>query len=429
MAATIAALSSGRLPAGIAVIRISGPQAFDAARRLAGRLPAARSMALRALRSPDGDLLDRALVVSFPGPASATGEDLVELHLHGGVAVVEAVLRTLLGQPDVRLAEPGEFTRRGFANGRIDLAEAEGIADLVAAESDAQRRQALALAGGGLSRAAEAWRERCLMVLAEAEAGLDFAEDEGDVAARIDEAARETLAAMATELSALIADAGRAARIRDGLSIAVTGPPNVGKSSLVNALAMRDAAIVTHIAGTTRDVIEVPVDLDGVAAILIDTAGLRDTEDPIEAEGIRRARSRAAAADLVLVVDDSGVPPEADTDSRWHIRNKIDLAPAAASAAGVSAVTNAGIAALRARLARWAATLVRPGEPALLAHTRHLQAFATAAESLREAAEAPDSVLRAEGLRAAAQAFARISGRIDVDDVLDRIFSRFCIGK
>ena len=369
MAQTIAALSSGRPPAGIAVIRISGPAAFAAGQALAGPLPAPRTMALRALRNAGDALLDRALIVAFPGPASATGEDLLELHLHGGVAVVQAVLAALLALPDLRLAEPGEFTRRGFANGRIDLAEAEGLADLVAAETDAQRRQALALAGGGLSRAAEAWRDHCLAILAEAEAGLDFAEDEGDVAARLDEAAREALAAMAAELAALIADAARAERIRDGLTIAVTGPPNVGKSSLVNALAMRDAAIVTPVAGTTRDVIEVPLDLDGVAAIMIDTAGLRETDDPVEAEGIRRARQRAATADLVLAVTD-GEAASPDTASSWTIRNKIDLSPG--SDAGVSALTGAGIRELRGRLAAWASAAVRPGEPVLLLSLIHI---------------------------------------------------------
>jgi tRNA modification GTPase len=429
MADTIVALASGRPPAAIAVLRLSGPAALRALAALC-RVPPPRRLALRRLIDPaSGDLLDRAMVVAFPGPATATGEDLAELHLHGGAAVISGVLAALLAQDDVRLAEPGEFTRRAFANGRMDLAEVEGLADLIGAETAAQRQQALALAGGALSQLADGWRERCLGVLAQAEAGLDFAEEEADVAARIDEAAREALSAMAAELEALVADSGRAARIRDGLAIAVAGPPNVGKSSLVNALSQRDAAIVTAIPGTTRDAIEVPMDLGGVAAVLIDTAGLRETDDPVEAEGIRRARARAESADLVLSVC---LPGDAPLAAGQVVVNKIDLAPNVAlpaGAIGVSALRGDGMAALRAWLVRWAHDLVRPDEPALLAHARHRAAFSEAATALRAAAETHDPVLRAEWLRAAAHAFGRIAGRVGVDDVLDRIFSQFCIGK
>ena len=253
-AATIVALASGRPPAAIAVIRVSGPAALIAAAALAeGRLPEPRRLSLRRLVDPaDGAVLDQAMLAVFPGPATATGEDLAELHLHGGQAVIGGVLAALLALPGLRLAEPGEFSRRAFANGRLDLAQVEGIADLIAAETAAQRTQALALTGGVLSRAADGWRDRCIGILAEAEAALDFAEDEADVAERLNEAARSQLHALVTELDALIADAARAARIRDGLTIAVTGPPNAGKSSIVNVLSMRDAAIVTPIAGTTR---------------------------------------------------------------------------------------------------------------------------------------------------------------------------------
>ena len=274
MTDTIAALASGRPPAALAVIRLSGPAAFAAVQALAGRIPPPRRLSLCQLHAGDS-LLDEALVAVFPGPTSASGEDLAEFHLHGGPAVVSGVLTALTALPDIRLAEPGEYTRRAFANGRMDLAQVEGLADLVSAETASQRDQALALAGGALGRLADQWRERCLMLLAEAEAGLDFAEDEADVAERLDEAARHQLLAMADELAGLIADSTRAARIREGLSIAVTGPPNVGKSSLINALSMRDAAIVTPIAGTTRDAIEVPVDLAGIAAVLIDTGPRR----------------------------------------------------------------------------------------------------------------------------------------------------------
>jgi tRNA modification GTPase len=431
-AATIAALASGRPPAAIAVIRISGPQALASVVALAGSLPPERRLSLRTLIDPlSGATLDSALVAIFPGPATASGEDLAELHLHGGVAVVSGVLTALTNLPGIRLAEPGEFTRRAFANGRMDLAQVEGLADLIAAETASQRQQALALAGGTLSRAAEAWRSRCIDILAEAEAGLDFAEDEADVATRLNEIARAELLALVTELDTVLADSARGARIRNGLTITVSGPPNSGKSSLVNALSNRDAAIVTPIAGTTRDPIEVPLDLDGVAAILVDTAGLRETDDPIEAEGIRRARARAAEADLILHVVDT--LPTVLPETGVLIVNKIDLYPTITIAPDgcffISATRGDGIAELRAWLARWASKSVRPGEPAMLTHIRHRSAFADAAIALAEAAETEDPVLRAEGLRYAARAFGRISGRVDVDDVLDRIFSRFCIGK
>jgi len=437
MTDTIAALASGRPPAAIAVIRISGPAAMAVTRQLAGTLPPPRRLSLRALNDPaSGALLDTALVVVFPGPATASGEDLAELHLHGGPAVVSGVLAAITSQPSVRLAEPGEFTRRAFRNGRMDLAQVEGLADLVSAETAVQRDQALALAGGALTRLADTWRERCLAILSEAEASLDFAEDEADVAARLDEAAREQLITMANELANILADATRAARIRDGLTIAVTGAPNVGKSSLVNALAMRDVAIVTAVAGTTRDALEVPLDLAGVAAVLIDTAGLRDTDDPVEAIGIARARARAAAADLVLCVitaNDAATVPSLPTGTQSAlVINKIDLgiqATLPGDALAVSAETGEGLPALRMWLSNWARQAARPGEPALLSHARHRAAFADAEAALREAANADEPVLRAESLRIAAHAFGRIAGRIGVDDVLDRIFSRFCIGK
>ena len=434
MTDTIAALASGRPPAALAVIRLSGPAAFAAVQALAGRIPPPRRLSLCQLHAGDS-LLDEALVAVFPGPTSASGEDLAEFHLHGGPAVVSGVLTALTALPGIRLAEPGEYTRRAFANGRMDLAQVEGLADLVSAETASQRDQALALAGGALGRLADEWRERCLMLLAEAEAGLDFAEDEADVAERLDEAARHQLLAMADELAGLIADSTRAARIREGLSIAVTGPPNVGKSSLVNVLSMRDAAIVTPIAGTTRDAIEVPLDLGGIAAVLIDTAGLRDTTDPIEAEGIARARRRAAAADLVISVASADAPhwptPPDNGPPQLQLLNKCDLAQPdlPPDALAVSATTGTGMTAVRDWLSTWAHTTTRPGEPALLAHARHRAAFADAEAARRDAAQAPEPVLRAESLRGAAHAFGRIAGRIGVDDVLDRIFSRFCIGK
>jgi tRNA modification GTPase len=327
------------------------------------------------------------------------------------------------------MAEPGEFARRAFMNDKLDLAQVEGLADLIAAETDSQRAQALAQTGGALGRAADAWRARCIAILAQAEAALDFADDEQDVAERLSEAASAELLGLVTEIEALIADSARAARIRNGLTIAVTGAPNAGKSSLVNSLAMRDAAIVTAIPGTTRDPVEVPIDLGGVAALLVDTAGLRDTDDPIEAEGIRRARQRAASADLVLqVVDAQDESPP--TDTGLLIINKIDLVDTPPSSGlAVSAMRGDGIAALRDHLVQWAATVTRPGEPPLLTNARHRAAFQDAAAALTDAANTSDTVLRAESLRRAARAFGRIAGRVDVDDVLDRIFSQFCIGK
>ena len=429
MTDTIAALASGRPPAALAIIRISGPAAFAVVKALAGRVPPPRRLSLCRL-AHEGVMLDEALVAAFPGPASASGEDLAELHLHGGPAVVAGVLAAVTAHPGVRLAEPGEFTRRAFANGRMDLAQVEGLADLVAAETASQRDQALALAGGALGRLADAWRERCLNLLAEAEAGLDFAEDEADVAERLDEVARHQLIAMADELASLIADSARAMRIRDGLTIAVTGPPNVGKSSLVNRLAMRDVAIVTAIPGTTRDAIEVPVDLGGIAAVLIDTAGLRDTDDPVEAIGIARARQRAASADLLISVA-SAEAPEWPDDAGLRLLNKCDVArpDLPPGVLAVSATTGEGLSALRDWLSSWARDVARPGEPALLSHARHRAAFADAEAALRDASAASEPVLRAEALRTAAHAFGRIAGRVGVDDVLDRIFSRFCIGK
>lgn len=428
--ATIAALASGRPPSAVAVIRISGPAAIATlAGLLGGPPPPARRLSLRRLIDPEtASLLDTALVVVFPGPDTATGEDLVELHLHGGPAVVSDVLDAVTRHPDVRLALAGEFTRRAFANNRLDLAQVEGLADLVAAETSSQRLQALAIAGGALSLLADGWRNRIIMVLAEAEAALDFAEDEADVAERLTVSSSTALTILVAELADLIADSGRAARIRDGLAIVVTGAPNVGKSSLVNALAMRDAAIVTPIAGTTRDPIEVPINLGGVAATLIDTAGIRDSLDPVEQEGIRRARARAETADLVLTLIDDG---EAMPATGWTIANKSDVRarPHPDTRFQLSALTGEGIGALRGALVDWAAKEARTGEPALLSHARHRAAFGDAADALRQAAATDDLVLRTEDLRRAAHALGRIAGRVDVDDVLDRIFSQFCIGK
>ena len=432
--ATIAALATGRPPSAVAIIRISGGLAWSSvAALLTEPLPAPRLMSLRQLRDPRFHHdLDQALVVVFAASSSSTGEDVAELHLHGGVAVIGDVLDALTALPGVRLAEAGEFTRRAFENGKLDLAQVEGLADLISAETSVQRQQALALAGGALGRLAEQWREQLIGVLAQAEAALDFAEDEADVAERLVESTTATLRELAVELAELIADAKRAVRIREGLTIVVVGPPNVGKSSLVNALTLREAAIVTPFAGTTRDPIEVALDLGGVAASLIDTAGIRETDDLVEVEGIKRTRARAAAADLVLLV----VEPDTETPPRsigqWIICNKIDLAGGARLSEcdfSVSARTGVGVGTLLAALESWAATIARPGQPALLARIRHHVAFGDAATAILEAADTSDALLRAEGLRRAVHALGTVTGSVGVDEVLDRIFSQFCIGK
>lgn len=437
---TIFALSSGRPPAGLAVVRISGPQAQIAGIRLAGRLPEPRRATLAVLRDAEGAPLDRALVLFFPGPASATGEDLVEFHLHGGRAVVAAVLAALAAVPDLRLAEPGEFSRRAHANGKMDLTEVEGLADLIAAETEAQRKQAFGLASGALSRRVEGWRARLVRALMLVEAGVDFS-DEGDVPDSLLAPARAEARHLADELAQAIADARRGERVRDGLTVAIAGPPNAGKSTLLNRLAGREAAIVSAIPGTTRDLLEVHLDLGGQAVTLIDMAGLRETEDIIEAEGVRRARARAASADLVLWLSPDDSPPPPDLPEAVPVRTKSDLwGPGAFSGeAGqsgdgearplaISAATGAGVDVLVALLSRRAEALTGR-EPALVTRARQREALEGALAHLERAqANAADELL-AEDLRLAARALDRVVGRVDVEDVLDALFRSFCIGK
>lgn len=436
---TIFALSSGRPPAGLAVVRISGPQAQIAGIRLAGRLPEPRRATLAVLRDAEGAPLDRALVLFFPGPASATGEDLVEFHLHGGRAVVAAVLAALAALPDLRLAEPGEFSRRAHANGKMDLTEVEGLADLIAAETEAQRKQAFGLASGALSRRVEGWRARLVRALMLVEAGVDFS-DEGDVPDSLLAPARAEARHLADELAQAIADARRGERVRDGMTVAIAGPPNAGKSTLLNRLAGREAAIVSAIPGTTRDLLEVHLDLGGQAVTLIDMAGLRETEDIIEAEGVRRARARAASADLVLWLSPDDSPPPPDLPEAVPVRTKSDLLAAEArepegeeqgegvARLVISATTGAGVEALVALLSRRAAALTGR-EPALVTRARQREALEGALAHLARAqANAADELL-AEDLRLAARALDRVVGRVDVEDVLDALFRSFCIGK
>ncbi len=422
--ATIVALASGRPPSAIAIVRVSGPGAFEASRVLVGRLPSSRRAALRAVRRPDGVLLDRALVLAFAGPASATGEDIVELHLHGGQAVIAAVIEAMTDIPGVRLAEPGEFTRRAFDNGRLDLTQVEGLADLLAATTEAQRAQAVTTSEGALAKAAAAWRSVALAALIETEAQIDFA-DEDDVAATAD---LHGIEQVTNEMAAALAGATNAERVREGLTVVLLGPPNSGKSSLLNALAGRDAAIVSAIAGTTRDPVTIDLDFCGVPATLIDTAGLRASDDPVEAEGIARALFRAEAADLLLRV---GGARGAETG--WPVHTMIDLTGEMPGERGgtsyVSALTGAGIGVLRQRLTEWATTMIPNREAVLVSHARQRRELNDATVQLRRAISETDDVLRAEALRLGLRALGRLTGSVDVEEVLGGIFARFCIGK
>jgi tRNA modification GTPase len=422
---TIFALSSGRPPAAVAVIRSSGPRAIAAGDALAGRLPAARRVALRELRDPrSGERIDEALVLRFDGPASATGEDVVEYQCHGGRAVVDAVLGALAALPGMRLAEPGEFTRRAFANGRIDLTEAEGLADLLEAETESQRRAALMMAEGGLRRQIEAWRQQLVELSARAEAAIDYVGDEDETAA--DEAAlADEAKALASELGEWLARP-RAEPLKEGVRVVVAGPPNAGKSSLVNALAESDRAIVTDIAGTTRDAIEVPLAIGGVPILLIDTAGLRDSEDTVEAMGITRAEIQIHRADIVLWLGD---PAEAPSHARLtKIHAQADRrGDAVEGSLPVSAVTGVGLADLSRHIVMEARQLLPvDGEMAL---NRRQASELTEAQGALAGAKDADLVRTAEALRLARSAFDRLSGRAGMEEMLDALFGRFCLGK
>ncbi len=420
---TIFALSSGAPPAAIAVVRISGPQADAAVQALAGMLPEPRRATLAVLRQGE-DVLDEALITRFPGPHSATGEDVAELHLHGGRSVVAGVLAALAAIEGLRAAAPGEFTRRAFENGRIDLAEAEGLADLLEAETQAQRRAALALAGGALSRQVDSWQGRLLALAAEIEASLDFS-DEGDVEP-IPGDFRGRLATMIEELGRFIARPP-AERLRDGIRIVIAGPPNVGKSSLLNALAGREAAIISATAGTTRDLIEAPVALGGSPFLLVDTAGLRDGTDTIEAIGVARARASLAAADLILWLGDPGDCPDPERSILVHPKADLGAVDARAHLA-VSARTGEGVDALLRNLIQRSTALL-PGENEVAINARHRRILADVLEHLGEAEASRDPLIVSEALRQARAALDRITGRAGVEDMLDALFGRFCIGK
>ncbi|MET0339195.1 MAG: tRNA uridine-5-carboxymethylaminomethyl(34) synthesis GTPase MnmE [Caulobacter sp.] len=438
---SIFALATAPGRAAVAVVRLSGAHVGKALTHLAGSLPPARTATLRRLRSETGEMIDQALVLWFEGPASYTGEDSAELHLHGGRAVVERVLHRL-SELGLRMAEPGEFTRRAFENGKLDLAQAEAVADLVDAETESQAKQALDQLGGALSKRYEIWRETLLEALALLEAAVDFPDEDlpEDVAAR----AHPALKTLLVELDNALADADRGRRVRDGYRIALIGAPNAGKSSLLNALVERDAAIVTATPGTTRDVIETPLILDGYKVLLADTAGVRETTDEIEGEGVRRARRWAEDADLRLWVVDSRAQDGAWREVRDLVQagdilvlNKSDLMglPVDIEFAGerfeCSTWNSGDMDALRDRLSARVSTSLSGSDFPAATRLRHT-------ESLKEACACLDRALltnpeyvevMAEEVRLAARALARITGRIDPEQVLGKVFSSFCIGK
>jgi tRNA modification GTPase len=422
---TIYALSSGRPPAAIAVIRISGPQAHRAASLIAGPLPPLRRASVRELHAPgSGGLLDEALVLRFDGPASATGEDVIELHCHGGRAVADAVLAALGEIDGLRAAEPGEFTRRAFANGRIDLTEAEGLADLLEAETESQRKVALALAEGGLRREIQQWRERLLALSAAAERAIDY--DEADDP--LDPALLAGCDALASDLRHWL-QRPRVEPLKDGVLVVVAGPPNAGKSSLINAIAGEERSIVTDVPGTTRDHIELAMAIGGVPIRLTDTAGLRETDDPVEAIGVGRSRRLVDMADVLVWLGDAASVPE--HPRVILVRPKADLGQTGAAAHGMigtSAVTGEGIGALLQRVQELVREIL-PGEGAIALNRRQAQLLEAAESSLGAAAAACDYPILAEELRYARSAFDRLTGRAAVEDVLDALFARFCLGK
>ncbi len=485
---TIFALSSGRPPAAIAVVRISGPRAGEALRRLAGKVPEPRKAVLARLHDPDsGEVIDEALALRFAAPRSETGEDMTELQLHGGRAVIAAVLDALGRIEGLRPAEAGEFTRRAFENGKIDLTGVEGLADLVMAETEGQRRQAFRQMKGALGGRAEDWRQKLIQALALVEARIDFS-DEADVPEHLVEPALAIVRQLAGEIGKGLADDQRGERLRDGLVVAISGPPNAGKSTLLNRIARRDAAIVSPYAGTTRDVIEVHLDLHGWPVTLLDTAGIRDTGDPVEMEGVRRARERAAQADLVLwLIEAAGVAPGkvepgrdpggllSENQAIWTVRNKIDLEKGQFSknecysevsdktepilqtnnplmgmvntwltnknessftsnehVFSVSAATGEGIDILLSALTRHAERTLAGAEHALVTRARHRRVLEDTLTALNRALDpglAGREDLVAEELRLAARGLGRLTGRVDVEDILDVIFRDFCIGK
>jgi tRNA modification GTPase len=448
---TIFALSSGRPPAAIAVVRISGPRARAALEQLIGRVPQPRRASLARVRDPKtGAIIDEALALWFPAPNSETGEDMAELQVHGGRAVIAAVLAALAKVAGLRHAEAGEFTRRAFENGRMDLTAVEGLADLVAAETEAQRRQAYQHLKGLLGDRAETWRQRLIEALALVEAGIDFS-DEDDVPKDMMARSLELIRPLAEEISK--AGTGQGERLREGLRVAIAGPPNAGKSTLFNRLARREAAIVSPFPGTTRDVLELHLDLGGYPVTVLDTAGIRETNDPVEREGVRRASEQAAGANLVLWVVDAAASEcqplrlpaikVASESAAWLVVNKMDLVAEEMQRRiesrfdtkevvnFVSSKTGAGVDELVNAVARFAERFFTP-EPALVTRERqraHLKETVLALQGAQRAAQDGREEIMAEHLRLATRALGKLLGRVDVEDVLDVIFRDFCIGK
>lgn len=434
---TIFAPASGVGRSAIVVIRISGPATGTGLCRIAGSTSTPRRAVVRGLRDPrTGEILDRGLVLWLPGPTSFTGEDMAELHIHGGVAVRAAVLRVLGDLDGFRAAEPGEFTRRAFLNGRMELSEVEGLADLIDAETEAQRRQALRQLDGALARIVAGWRERLIDTLAWYEASLDFA-DEDDVPAGVADAAAAQLYAIRHEVEAELALSRQGERLRDGFMVVIAGPPNAGKSTLLNALARREVAIVSPHAGTTRDAIEVRCDLGGLPVVFVDTAGLRDTVDPVEQVGIARARRRVEQADLVLWLAEPGQSFETRGDlgsaPRMLIGTKAeDAEPASNADIVISAATGLGIDRLLHVVQQRATDALVGFGDATVTRERHRRAFEDLVAALRRgecAAAMGRDELAAEDVRLALRALGRVTGTVDVEDILDRVFSSFCIGK
>ncbi|WP_309662322.1 tRNA uridine-5-carboxymethylaminomethyl(34) synthesis GTPase MnmE [Sphingomonas sp.] len=423
---TIFALASGRPPAAIGVIRVSGPKAHEAGQALCGKLPGPRQAALRELRHPrERTLLDRGLVLRFDGPASSTGENVVEFQIHGGRAVAEALLDALASLDGLRLALPGEFTRQALENGCIDLTEAEGLADLIEAETESQRRAALALANGGLKRQIEQWQAQLLGLAARAEAAIDYDEEDDSGAVR---ALSNDCGALALILDSWLGRP-RIEPLRDGVRVVVAGPPNSGKSSLVNAIAGSERAIVTNIPGTTRDHIEVPLAVAGIPVLLTDTAGLRTADELVERIGVERSLVLIEGADILLWLGDPGEAPAHARVIRVHAKSDLsERAAAPADSLPVSSRTGDGIARLLDQVGQLAASLL-PGEDALALNRRQATHLAEAQAALARAAEAEDIVTVAEDLRLARGAFDRLTGRAGVEDVLDALFARFCLGK
>lgn len=432
---TIFALSSGALPAGVAVVRLSGPAAFDAVQRLAGDLPAARRASLKTIRNRNGCVLDKGIVVVFPGPESFTGEDCAELQVHGSKAVVSALLQTLAEIEGCRLAEHGEFTRRALENGRMDLVEVEGLADLIAAETEMQRRLAIEHSSGHVSSLYRAWADRLTRGRALIEAELDFA-DEDDVPGSVSERVWGDMAQVSDEIRSHLRAAAYGEIVREGLKVVIAGEPNAGKSSLMNVLARRDISIVTDMAGTTRDVLHVDLDIDGYAVRLYDTAGIRETEEVVEREGVRRALKAISEADLVLSLAEIG--NEAATDFPGFsgrvisVGTKLDLhGDASGYDLCLSSVSGQGTEELLELIISDLASRTNGMSLSIPSRLRHCRLLTEALMWIDRACseDYADLDVRAESLRLAGQSLGRITGHVDVEDLLDIIFSEFCIGK